>query len=290
MGSIIAHALAEGPGWRAFDVVCTAGPHDRPYEECHEGVCVAAVIEGTFRYGSSQGAATLAPGALLLGNPGSCFRCGHEHGAGDRCVSFQFTPHYWEGVLADMPGARRFDFAGPRLPPLPQLAAVVAHAASALENPVDGDVEELGLRLAGAAVAIAHACGARREPSARDRGRVADTLRMIARRCHEPLSVGALAAAVAMTPYHFLRTFRHVVGVTPHQYVLRSRLHRAAMRIRRTEESVSAIAFDEGFGDLSTFNRRFRKLFGVSPTGYRQTATAAPSASVPSRWPSLDDR
>jgi AraC family transcriptional regulator len=74
---------------------------------------------------------------------------------------------------------------------------------------------------------------------------------------------------VAMSPYHFLRTFRQVVGMTPHQFVLRTRLHRAAVRLRRSDESVSAIAFDAGFNDLSTFNRRFRRVIGVSPSAYR---------------------
>ena len=37
------HTLASGPGWRVSDVVCTAGPHDRPFEEQHDAVCIAAV-------------------------------------------------------------------------------------------------------------------------------------------------------------------------------------------------------------------------------------------------------
>jgi AraC-like DNA-binding protein len=75
-----------------------------------------------------------------------------------------------------------------------------------------------------------------------------------------------------MSPYHFLRTFRQVVGMTPHQFVLRTRLHRAAVRLRASDESVSAIAFAAGFRDLSTFNRRFRRLMGASPSAYRAAA------------------
>ena len=57
--------------------------------------------------------------------------------------------------------------------------------------------------------------------------------------------------------------------MTPHQFVLRTRLHRAAVRLRRSDETISAIAFDAGFNDLSTFNRRFRRLMGASPGAYR---------------------
>jgi hypothetical protein len=76
------HFLASGPGWRADDVICTSGPRDRAFEEQHDGVCVAAVTRGTFQYRSTQGAALLTPGALLLGQDRHCFECGHDHGTG----------------------------------------------------------------------------------------------------------------------------------------------------------------------------------------------------------------
>jgi len=57
--------------------------------------------------------------------------------------------------------------------------------------------------------------------------------------------------------------------MTPHQYVLRTRLHRAALRLQRTREPVSSIALEAGFEDLSTFNRRFRLIMGKTPSAYR---------------------
>jgi hypothetical protein len=66
---------------------------------------VAAVTQGTFQYRTDQGRATLAPGALLLGNLGASFECSHEHGVGDRCLSFAFNPDYFEEVVASVPGA-----------------------------------------------------------------------------------------------------------------------------------------------------------------------------------------
>ena len=82
--TLTAHCLASGPGWRVVDVICTAGPHDRSEEEEHAHVSIAAVTAGTFQYRTSTGSAVMAPGALLLGNPGTCYRCGHDHGRGDQ--------------------------------------------------------------------------------------------------------------------------------------------------------------------------------------------------------------
>jgi AraC-like DNA-binding protein len=83
------------------------------------------------------------------------------------------------------------------------------------------------------------------------------------------LSIAGLAQVAAMSPYHFLRTFRALVGMTPHQFILYTRMKRAAISLRRTHGNISAIAFAAGFGDLSTFNRRFQRIFGLSPGAFR---------------------
>ena len=262
--------LASGPGWSVSDVVCTAGPRDRPFEERHHAICIAAVTQGTFLYRSPQGAAVLGPGAALLGNDGTCFECGHEHGSGDRCLAFHFAPDHWEAIVAAVPDARRIAFAVPRLPPLPRLMPLLAAAEAARDTRDGAALEELALRLGGAvAAALAGAETVARSPSRRDQRRVTDALRRIETKAHEQLALTELAREAAMSPYHFLRTFRQLVGMTPHQFVLRTRLHRAAVRLRRSDEAISAIAFDVGFNDLSSFNRRFRRLMGSSPSAYR---------------------
>ncbi len=269
--ALASRLLASGCGWRVDDVVCSFGPQDRPFEEQHDAVCIAAVTDGTFRYRSRQGSAVLAPGALLLGNDRHSFECSHEHGVGDRCLSFQFTPAFLESVVAAVPGARRFGFSVPRLPPLPALLPIVAAAEAAREDGDGAELEEVALRLAGAVSAVLEGNKrSERAPSRRDAQRVAVALRRIAADADEPLSLADLARASAMSPYHFLRTFRVVVGVTPHQFILHTRLRRAAVRLRRTTDGISAIAFAAGFNDLSTFNRRFLRIMGLSPSAYRE--------------------
>jgi AraC-like DNA-binding protein len=164
-------------------------------------------------------------------------------------------------------------FTAPRLPPLPQLMPVIAACEAARDESDSAAFEELAMRLTGATLAtLAGGKRVARPPSARDERRVSLALRRIEAAPHARLSLAQLASEAATSPYHFLRIFRQVVGMTPHQFVLRTRLHHAAMRMRRTDEAISAIAFDAGFNDLSTFNRRFRRLMGVSPGAYRSRA------------------
>jgi AraC family transcriptional regulator len=258
--------LASGPGWRAEDVICSAGPHDRPFEEQHGSVCVAAVTRGTFQYRTPDGRATLIPGALMLGNPGACFECGHEHGVGDRCLAFHFDPDYFEEIVASLPRARRMTFTTPRLSPSQALFPVIS-AAEAADD--DLGFEEVALRVAAAAAVESGAgeavCDLRHER------RVTEALRRIEAEPEEPVTLRQLARDVAMSPYHFLRTFNAVSGVTPYQFVLTQRLRRAALRLRRTTDPISAIAYEAGFDDLSTFNRRFRRIMGMTPGAWRTT-------------------
>jgi len=268
--SLTSRMLASGPGWGVSDVICTAGPHDRPFEERHDTASIAAVTAGTFQYRTGGGRAVLAPGGILLGDAGACFECGHEHGTGDRCLAFSFAPALLESIVSGVPGARRAAFGVPHLPPVPALMPLLAAAEAARDGEDAVELEELALRLA-AAVAATLADGAQpaAAPSRRDERRISDALCRIEGEAHEPLALADLAHEAGMSRYHFLRTFRQVAGMTPHQLVLRTRLHRAAVRLRTSDEPISTIAFDAGFGDLSTFNRRFRRLMGRSPGAWR---------------------
>jgi AraC-like DNA-binding protein len=260
--------VASGPGWRVHDVLCSAGPHSRPFEEQHEAVCIAVVLRGSFQYRTTQGSATLAPGAVLLGNHGHCFECGHAHAAGDHCLSFQFDPACFETILSDVPRVRSNTFPLARLPPLMALAPLVTAAETERTDP--DALEEIALDLAGqVASLLAGQKAPDRAPTSRDQQRIAGALCRIEAESRNELPLVDLARGAGMSRYHFLRTFRHVVGTTPHQFILRTRLRTAAIELRRSVRPVLDIALDAGFGDLSTFNRRFRTTMGVSPSRYR---------------------
>ena len=131
-------------------------------------------------------------------------------------------------------------------------------------------MDEPAWRIAGTvAGTLADAPRRVRTPSSRDIKRITGIVRRIEAEPEDEHPLTRLAGDAAMSPYHFLRTFRQVVGMAPHQYVLRTRLHRAALRLRRSPEEIAEIAFGAGFNDLSTFNRRFRRVMGVSPSVYR---------------------
>ena len=60
--------------------------------------------------------------------------------------------------------------------------------------------------------------------------------------------------------------------MTPHQYLVRARLRRAARLLADDERPITDVAYDVGFGDLSNFVRTFHRAAGVSPRGFRKAA------------------
>jgi len=267
-GAPTAHPIANGEGWSVSEVTCRLGPQDRPFEERCEQAVIAAVIEGSFQYRSAAGTALLYPGAFLLANAGACFECGHEHGVGDRCVSFRFDPPLFEEIAAAVVGSYRYRFSAAMLPAMPQLAAPIVELAEGMNGHIA--LEDCALRLA--ETVLSTAAGQARSaatPSSRDLRRISNVLRYLEERAEEPVNLTDLAAVAFMSKYHFLRTFRRIVGVTPHQFLLDLRMRRAAIRLRTSSTPISTIAFDTGFGDLSAFNARFRRVFGMSPGQFR---------------------
>jgi AraC-like DNA-binding protein len=88
------------------------------------------------------------------------------------------------------------------------------------------------------------------------------------------LSVDKVAAHLGVSPRH-LQVLFQADGTTFSAFLLNQRLaraHRMLSAPRSSRNSVSAIAYEVGFGDLSYFNRCFRKLYGLTPGDVRETA------------------
>lgn len=270
-----ARPLARGAGWRVVDLLCRAGPGDRPYPERHPWVSVAAVLSGTFSYHGARGRALMTPGSLLLGARGTCFECGHEHATGDRCVAFHFAPAFTQDVLSGIAGAREDGFRLPRIAPSETLLPLLARVRGLAARPDPLRAEALALALATAAFA-ADQDGALARATIRDEARAAQAVALIDADYPRPLSIAGLARSVGLGRRRFATAFRQAVGVTPYGYILRRRLDAAAAQLEAGAPSVLQVCLEVGFSDLSEFTRRFRDRFGQPPAAYRRAARRTP--------------
>lgn len=85
----------------------------------------------------------------------------------------------------------------------------------------------------------------------------------------EELSLAAVAKAAGASVFHFCKIFHKSTGLKFTDYVARVRLEDARTQLLNPNRRISEIAYDVGFQSLTQFNRAFRRVFGQSPTGFR---------------------
>jgi AraC-like DNA-binding protein len=247
---------------------CTAHLHERPYVECHDALSVSYVRKGSFGYRARGESFDLVAGSTLVGHPGDEYSCTHDHVCGDECLSFRLAPE-----LAATISGRHDVWLSRAVPPLPELIVLGELAQAAMEARSDVGVDEAGLSYAARFVEVV--TGRRKRApaaAARDRRRAVETALWLDENAHEPIDLAAAAEHAGLSAFHFLRVFERVVGVTPHQYLVRARLRRAARLLAADSRPIIDVAFDAGFGDVSNFVRSFRRAAGVSPRRFRQAA------------------
>ncbi|MGL5859061.1 MAG: transcriptional regulator FtrA [Angustibacter sp.] len=89
----------------------------------------------------------------------------------------------------------------------------------------------------------------------------------------QPLTVTQLAQQVRVAERTFLRRFNAEVGMTPHRWLTRQRLHRAQQLLESTDDSIDLIACRSGFGSAESLRAHFRRTLRTSPGTYRRTFT-----------------
>ncbi len=92
----------------------------------------------------------------------------------------------------------------------------------------------------------------------------------VASHLDEALALDQLAAEACLSPFHFHRVFRGIVGETPVELIRRLRMERAAWQLAHGEQGVTFIAFDAGYETHEAFTRAFRGCYGTSPSGFRR--------------------
>ena len=240
------------------------------------------VLQGVLRLFGGRGGLRAGPGGLHA----HCRRRhprGHPEGCIYECLVFDLerflagTTTCGQRVALLTEGEARLEG---KFPAGTQAAAIVSQLFQAMETERPGYElttmgllwqlwgELLGQRLLGAA-----------EPGPpRDIRRaqaVKNVLRRIRSSYGQPLTLEDLAAEAALEPKYFCRVFRQITGRTPINYLNYYRVECAAELLCTTQGSITDIALECGFGDVSYFSRMFRRYKGQTPGQYRRAHLAA---------------
>jgi AraC-like DNA-binding protein len=250
------------------DFRCSAGPDDTPFVERHSCHSVSYVRKGSFGCRTRGRSFELVAGSILVGHPGDEYVCTHDHVCGDECLSFFLSPE-----LVDAIGDRAEIWQIGCAPPLPELMVLGELAQASACGRSDIGLDEVGQAFASRFVEVVSGRPREAVPTAaRDRRRAVETALWIDAHSHQQIDLERAAAQAGISPFHFLRLFSSVLGVTPHQYLVRSRLRHAARLLADDDTSITDVAYDVGFGDLSNFVRTFHRAASVSPRRFREAS------------------
>lgn len=248
------------------DFRCTAEPGEKPFAEQYASHSISYVRKGSFGCHCRGRFHELVAGSILVGHPGDEYVCTHDHVVGDECLSFFLDPELVEAI-----GDNKNIWQVGSVPPLPELMVLGELAQTAAGGNSDVGLDEIGHLFASRFVDVVS--GRSPKPmtaTMKDRRRAVETALWIDANSHRPIDLEDAAAQAGISPFHFLRLFSDVLGVTPHQYLVRSRLRHAAWRLANDDSPITDIAYDVGFNDLSNFVRTFHRAAGASPQKFRR--------------------
>jgi AraC-like DNA-binding protein len=97
---------------------------------------------------------------------------------------------------------------------------------------------------------------------------------LLAEHCEPTRSIAELAREVQISPFHFIRQFAAVFGVTPHQFRIQRRLDVAKRLLATGHYSVTDVCMEVGFSSLGSFSALFARRVGEPPSAYRRRVRA----------------
>lgn len=248
----------------------------------HDYYVVGLVEEGAQRFWCRRDTHLTPRGGLILLNPGEA----HTGEAAAGAAGFTYKALYptaahlaplmdelgRPGELPSFPAVRVDDA---------ELAAAIRRLHDALGGdgpPIARETQWLSVlaalvtRHGQARLALPRAGG---EPRA-----VAQARAFLEANLAEPVTLGELAGAVGLSPFHLVRVFRRAVGVPPHVYLESARIRRAQQLIA-AGAPLAEVAYAVGYSSQSHFTTRFRRVIGVTPGRYRHHTAQDPERQAP---------
>ena len=254
------------PRYEAGEEGCVGNPLRPEREKYYHLPALGYVLSGWFDYRAQTGSATAVPGMLIFGNAGEHFHCRHNDTLGNRRLVAVFNNTFLEEI-AEACGLDNARFRTVATPPGKAAAASFGRMRRlALKGPGH---DEAAYMLAAGALQIDRPGSRTARVPPRNQRRILSAVRHIETAYEQPCELKTLASLIGLSPYYFLRLFKRVTGQSPNQYVICTRLRRAADRLLVTKAPIATVAFDVGFKDISHFNACFRVVFGCSPRQWR---------------------
>ena len=251
-------------------------PHRDPEEEHFHRPTLIFTSSGAWEIRSATGRDRVDASVVVLGGAGRSYRASHEERIpSDRTMFLELSEpddgwafgrtaiELFQDVFSRQTVARTREVA--RLQ-----AALTAHDPDDVFGSLRTDVLSMELLIELAGVAPRNSAARTLPPDTRER--VVRARDYLDEHLSDDVDLRTLAREVALSPFHLARSFRQEVGESPHRYLVRRRLDRAAELLVSTPLTVTQVCHRVGFGSPAHFSQSFRHRFGLPPSVYRKLA------------------
>ena len=104
---------------------------------------------------------------------------------------------------------------------------------------------------------------------------MAEAVAYIEENYQKDIGIRQLSDLACVSGRHFVRVFKKNYGATPMDYVIHLRLDHSASLLKETSLPIASVASESGFGDPNYYSRKFKEVFSVSPSEYRNRETVS---------------
>ena len=225
------------------------------------------------------------PNTVVFYNRGQAYERGVVSSEGDLCDWFAFAPDVVTSLVAEYDdtvfrrAAAPFSFSHALCQP-----AVYAQQRLVVHALVGGaaycslQIEEQMLLLLATVIASAFAEQGKRQrrtptTQAAHRQLANEAAAFLATHFRESIGVACVAAALATSPFHLCRVFKRETGRSLHQHLTQLRLRASLEPVAEPDTDLAAVGLDHGFATHSHFSAAFNRVFGMTPTQFRQSAS-----------------
>ncbi len=273
------HTLYSSSQLQIRDFVCQCRECGFSSEEYQEKFSICYIRKGSFLFRVFNDDLQSYTGKFLLNKPGFTHRVRHYHQHPDECTIISFGPYLFSQLQEDESRWLNRFFTDPdthsillqatpaaeylhhRL--LKQLSAGIAESLL-----IEALVMELLSCLLKEGAASCTPFISDRQRSLRLPG-IEEAKIYLQQHFSDDISMDLAAAQACMSVYHFNRVFRHIVQLSPHQYLLQFRLQHARHLLKDTVEPIQSVAYLCGFKSPHHFSHSFKAKMGLSPLEFR---------------------
>lgn len=247
--------------------LCIGDPAAPAKDWTYRAPAIGFVLSGWFDYLVEGRSALAAPGSVVLGNAGEHFNVRHHDANGNKRLVVLLKQETLDGIASDT-GLEDPRFRAIVVPPGADATRMYAWMRGLA---VGGAIaEDCEIALAQAALATPASEENAVRMSRQERARVLAAARYIEAHFAEPCGLSTLAALANASRYQLARAFTAMMGQSPIQYLINTRVRAAADLLATNAAPITEIAFDVGFNDISHFYYCFKAALGVTPRQWRR--------------------